>query len=162
MIADNNKMITEQIRLWREWIKKNLYEALELTPDDKLDWMPAENMLTLGQIFLHIAQTSDWWYDDFMKGDPVVELATKGQKCPPKATVKKHLDEHWERMEQFFAEPPEVLEKEYYREGEHRGRQFKVRKNGYWLFAHLLEHDIHHRCQINQYLRILGIKPPQI
>lgn len=30
------------------------------------------------------------------------------------------------------------------------------------LFTHLLMHDIHHRSQINQYLRILGIKPSAI
>jgi uncharacterized damage-inducible protein DinB len=42
-------------------------------------------------------------------------------------------------------------------------RQGKTRTvEGYWIFTHLLEHDIHHRSQINQYLRLLGIQPPDV
>ena len=162
MIADNNKMIAEQIKLWRERIKRTIYEALDLTPEDKLDWRPAEKMLTLGQVFLHIAETSDWWYDDFMKGDPVVELSTNVSKCPPKDQLRKYLDEHWERMERFFDEPPEALAQVYHREGVYEGREYKIDFDGNWVFTHMLEHDVHHRCQINQYLRILGIQPPRV
>lgn len=162
MIADNNKMIAEQVRLWRERIKKTIDEALELAPDDKLDWMPAENMLSLGNVFLHIPETSDWWYDCVLLGKEAIELAFPGKKCPPKEQVKKHLDEHWARLERFFAEPPAILEKIHSREVDLEGRKWTFEGSGFWVFMHLLEHDIHHRCQINQYLRILGIKPPRV
>ncbi|PKK84014.1 MAG: hypothetical protein CVT49_06200 [candidate division Zixibacteria bacterium HGW-Zixibacteria-1] len=161
MLSDNNKLLVQQVEYWRGPYKKALMAAFEQMPEDKLDWTPAENMIPLGQVFLHICETSDWWYADIMKGKASVELAVRGQKCPPKADIAKHLDEHWQRLERFFAESPEILDKMYIREGVHEGRQWKIEKNGYWIFTHILEHDIHHRSQIFHYLRILGIKPPR-
>ena len=161
MLSDNNKLLAQQIELWHGPFKKSLMAAFDLAPEDKLDWKPAANMIPLGQVFLHICETSDWWYDDIVKGKAAVELAIEGKKCPPKTEIAKHLNEHWERLERFFAEPEAILDKVYIREGIHEGRQWKIEKNGYWVFSHILEHDIHHRSQIFHYLRILGLTPPK-
>jgi uncharacterized damage-inducible protein DinB len=142
------------ITLWQESIKPRVNLALEMTPEDKLDWAPAEKMISLGNIFLHFAETSDWWYDEVIKGNKSVELAVG--KCPPKSEIAKHLNAHWERLERFFAEAPEVLDRTY--EITHDGKKYTF--DGNWIFVHLFEHDIHHRSQVNQYLRILGIIPP--
>jgi len=158
MLSDGNQLLESQIKLWRKKIKPNLDEALKLVPDDKLDWAPAENMIPLGQVFLHIAECSDWWYDDVVKGKPGTELAVLGQPCPPKEKIAEHMKDHWERMERFFDESPEILEKIYERQVE----EDHFALSGYWIFTHLFEHDIHHRSQINHYLRILGIKPPKL
>ncbi|KPL05015.1 MAG: hypothetical protein AMJ73_02935 [candidate division Zixibacteria bacterium SM1_73] len=158
MLSEDSDLIRYQIKFWREKIKPTLNKALELAPADKLDWRPAEKMITLGKIFLHISECSDAWYDEVIKGKSSTELALADTPCPPKEKITQYLEIHWERMERFFAEPPEVLSRTY--EIEHEGKTYRL--DGYWIFTHLLEHDIHHRSQINQYLRILGVTPPEI
>ena len=46
------------VELWRVSIKLGIAQALELTPDDKMDWKPEDTFLTFGEVFLHIARTS--------------------------------------------------------------------------------------------------------
>lgn len=156
MLSENNALLKYQIKFWRESIKPTLNQALELAPSDKLDWAPADKMISLGNIFLHISECSDAWYDEVMKGKNARELA-KGP-CPPKDKIAQYLDIHWGRIERFFAEPSQILTKIY--EIEHQGKTHGL--DGCWIFTHILEHDIHHRSQINQYLRILNIPPPKI
>ncbi|MEE9552701.1 MAG: DinB family protein [candidate division Zixibacteria bacterium] len=141
---------------WMGEVKPPIGKAQDVTPDDKLDWTPGDNMITLGNIFMHIAEASDWWISEIIDGKGCTDYTP----CPsvPKAEIAVMLDNHWKRLEAFFARAPEVLEGEY--DMSKYGRDRKV--NGYWIFLHLLEHDIHHRSQINHYLRILGIKPPKI
>lgn len=158
MLSENNPLLENQIKFWRESIKTGLNRALELAPEDKLNWAPAEKMISLGNVFLHVAECSDWWYDEVMKGKKAIELAFADKACPSKEEIMQHLKTHWDRMERFFSEPSSVLGKTY--KIEHEGKTHSL--DGYWTFTHLLEHDIHHRSQINQYLRILGIAPPKI
>jgi uncharacterized damage-inducible protein DinB len=32
----------------------------------------------------------------------------------------------------------------------------------HWILDHVQEHEIHHRAQLNLYLRLMGIEPPSI
>lgn len=143
-------------KFWFDEIKPPLMKALEITPDDKLDWAPAEKMITLGNIFMHIAEGSDWWLSAIVNGKEYTDYTP----CPslPKSEIAGLLALHWKRLGDFFTRAPQVLEGEY--DMSKFGRDRKV--DGYWIFMHLFEHDIHHRSQINHYLRILGIKPPRI
>ncbi len=158
MYSEDNLLMKSQVRLWRKYIKPNLAEALEKAPDDKLDFTPAKDMIPLGKIFLHIAECSDWWYDNFIKGNNSIELVTADTPTPTKEEISNYMTEHWKRMERFFSEPEEVFAETYVREFETE----TIKLDGWWVFTHLLEHDIHHRCQIHQYLRILGIQPPRM
>jgi uncharacterized damage-inducible protein DinB len=148
--------IARLAQFWMEEVKPPIPKALELTPDDKLDWAPAKDMITLGNIFMHISEASDWWITTVINNKKFTDYTP----CPslPKPEIAGLLDAHWKRLEEFFASAPEVLEQEY------DMRRFKRDSSvtGEWIFLHLLEHDIHHRSQINHYLRILGIKPPRI
>jgi uncharacterized damage-inducible protein DinB len=141
---------------WFNGIKPPLMQALEVTPDDKLDWMPADKMLTLGNIFMHINEASDWWINRVIYKKEYKDMTPC--KSPSKDYIKTLLDDHWIRMERFFDKAPKILEEKYSLDW------FKPPKtvDGYWIMLHLFEHDLHHRSQINQYLRILGEKPPRI
>jgi len=154
-----NIIFESQIALWRESIKPNLDQALELTPEDKLDWAPAEGMITIGNIFLHISECSDWWYDEVVNGKKAIDLSPSATaKCPPKAEIVKYMQIHWERMERLFAAVPDFIGQTFEVKGKEKIHHF----TGAWIYTHLLEHDLHHRSQIHQYLRLLGIKPPSI
>jgi uncharacterized damage-inducible protein DinB len=159
MISADNQLIASQVKYWREQIKPTLDKALECSPEDKFNWAPAANMITLGNIFLHISECSAWWYDEVMKKHKAKELTpSPDSPVPPIEQIRFHLNVHWERLERFYAEKPEILKKTFKVAGHDQARLY----DGYWIFTHLLEHDIHHRSQINQYLRILGIIPPTI
>ncbi|MBD3216911.1 MAG: hypothetical protein GF310_01450 [candidate division Zixibacteria bacterium] len=158
MLETINPLFKIQINYWRNAVRPGLIEALEAVPDDKLDWIPAEGMIPLGMIFLHIAETSDWWYDDIIKGEASTELAFLDKQCPSRDKIAEYMEKHWERLEKFFAEDEGAMKTVYEREGD----SWKISKSGYWIFMHLFEHDIHHRSQIHHYLRILGISPPRL
>jgi uncharacterized damage-inducible protein DinB len=159
MLSDGNPLIDCQIKLWREDVKPSLTKALDRAPEAKLNWAPADGMITLGNIFLHISECSDWWFDEVMNKNKAVELVpAPGSAARSKADIVKYMDIHWQRMERFFQSDPRILVAEY----RYSGRTQTYTSTGYWIFTHLLEHDIHHRSQINQYLRIMGIEPPEI
>jgi uncharacterized damage-inducible protein DinB len=149
---------TQIVSLWKDYIYPNILEALDKSPADRLDWAPAEKMIELGNLFLHIAECSDWWYSEVMLKQESAELAVAGRPCPEKDIIRKHLEDHQRRMLELFSASDEVLAGEYIIEGKSQVHKFK----GAWIYVHVIEHDIHHRSQINQYLRILGIDPPEI
>ena len=156
MAGDISFPFEQLTKFWFNEVKPPLMKALDAVPDDKLDWAPAEKMITLGNIFMHIAEASDWWLNEVIAGKGYTDYTP----CPsvPKPEIAVMLEGHWKRLEDFFAAAPGILEAHYDMKKYKRDREF----DGYWLFMHLFEHDIHHRSQINHYLRILGIKPPRI
>ncbi len=151
-----NKVFAEKITLWTNSIQPNLTEALNLIPDKHLYYAPAEGMLELGNIFLHLSESSDWWYDELMKGNESVQLICDEPK--KKVEIMAAMEIHWERLERFFKEKAETFDKTY--KFEYEGDVYNF--TGHWIFNHIFEHDIHHRSQINQYLRILGLTPPKV
>ncbi len=153
----NGTLELEVIRkFWFEEVKPPIMKALDKVPEDKLDWMPAKDMISLGNIFMHIAEASDWWITTIIDG----KESTDYTPCPsfPRDKIKTLLDEHWDRLENYFARCPEMTRKEI----PHQWRGETHIITGRWIMMHLLEHDIHHRSQINHYLRIMGIEPPKI
>jgi uncharacterized damage-inducible protein DinB len=156
MKAEGNLELESIKKFWFDEVKPPLMEALEIAPDNKLDWAPAEKALSLGNVFMHIAEASMWWIGKFIDGVDYDEL-TPGPSLP-KDRIKSLLDGHWGRLEDFFKRCPEITGNVYPHTW--RGKEYKL--TGSWVMLHLLEHDIHHRSQINQYLRILGLGPPKI
>ncbi|NLI15668.1 MAG: hypothetical protein GX409_05205 [candidate division Zixibacteria bacterium] len=141
---------------WIFEVKPPLTQALELVPDDKLDWSPKPEMIKLGHIFYHIAECSAWWIGTLIdKETPPPDVPSNGLT---KRMLSEMMEKHWQTLERFFSRCPEILENTY--EYTDQGKIHKY--DGQWIMFHIFEHDIHHRSQINQYLRILGITPPQI
>jgi uncharacterized damage-inducible protein DinB len=160
VISDRNPLMVAQIGYWRDKIKPSITTGLENSPDDKLNWAPSKGMITLGNLFTHISECSEWWFDQVIGNNRQFKNTASAIKpaALSRAAITKYMDSHWERLERFFASDPSILKKSYNVSGREKTHNF----DGYWIFTHLLEHDIHHRSQINQYLRILGIEPPKI
>ncbi len=159
MLSDRNPLLVFQIKLWRERIKPSIIKAFEISPDDKFDWAPMPGMITLGKLFVHISECSEWWIDQVInsrKARP--SMAENSQLVHSRVETGRFLDAHWQRLERFFASDPSILGKSF----NVVGREKEYNLDGCWIFTHLLEHDIHHRSQINQYLRMLEIVPPRI
>jgi uncharacterized damage-inducible protein DinB len=156
MTTNGTLKIETLAEFWLNEIRPPLDKALLIAPDDKLEWTPGQNMITLGNIFMHIAEASDFWITTIIDRRDCIDYTPC--PCPPKPEIAAMLDSHWQRLEEFFGRCPEILENSYPRS--RNGKE--VMLSGYWIMLHLLEHDIHHRSQINHYLRILGTKPPLI
>lgn len=156
MLEDGNIIVAEQIRQWRKSIRPSVSAALQMAPDDRMGWAPVAGMLTLGAIFLHLAETSDWWYDEVIEKHTSIELANRTDV--PREQIAAHLDDHWQRLERFFGQPANILRREFSFEQEGQTHTF----TGAWIFVHLFEHDVHHRSQINQYMRMLDLTPHRV
>ncbi|HBZ01423.1 MAG TPA: hypothetical protein DEO84_08915 [candidate division Zixibacteria bacterium] len=156
MTINGTMKIATIANFWLNELRPPLDKALLITPDDKLEWTPGPDMITLGNIFMHIAEASDYWITQVIDHKDCIDYTPC--PCPPKAEIAAMLDSHWLRIEEFFSRAPQIMEGTYLLQR----RSGPAELSGFWIMLHLLEHDIHHRCQINQYLRIMGIEPPQI
>jgi uncharacterized damage-inducible protein DinB len=73
--------------------------------------------------------------------------------------MKFVLEEYHRHTQRLFGLPASELEK----------KTSRTRRDGtteeytlHWILAHTEEHEIHHRAQLNLYLRMLGITPPSV
>jgi uncharacterized damage-inducible protein DinB len=156
MKFDGDLKIQRIADFWFDEVKPPIMKALEAAPDDKLEWAPAEKMITLGNIFMHIAEASDWWCNKVIYKREFKDLTPC--KSFSKGHIKTLMDDHWIRLEKLLDDAPKVMEGKYLIDW----RKPPETVVGFWIMLHLFEHDIHHRSQINHYLRILGEKPPKI
>jgi uncharacterized damage-inducible protein DinB len=156
MPVEGNIKVENISKFWFDEIRPPIDQALEIAPEDKFEWSPGPEMITLGNIFMHISEASDFWITNIIDHQDFTDFTP----CPslPKSEIVKLMDTHWRRLERFLDRAPTILETTY----DHTWRGEHVKLSGTWIMLHLLEHDIHHRSQINHYLRILGIKPPRI
>ncbi len=126
-------------------------------PPDRLEWRPAEGMLTLGQMARHvwrseegtrrIAIDGDWGY--YAKRIPQGILVTLGEVKSLDEELREIRRVHQETLNaaQGFA-----LERwDEMRESE----QYHTRRTAGVMLFRIIEHQIHHRAQVGTYIRIL-------
>jgi uncharacterized damage-inducible protein DinB len=132
----------------------SVYEKI---PRDRLDWRPAEGMLSLGQMARHvwrseegtrrIAIDSDWSY--YETRIPQGILATLGEVKSLDEELQQIRRVHQDTLRAVQAFPLERWEE--IREN----RQFHTRRPAGLTLFRIIEHQIHHRAQVGTYLRIL-------
>jgi uncharacterized damage-inducible protein DinB len=134
-------------------VTDHLIALVDCIPDDKLDWSPKPELWNFKGILLHIATARHGWLERTVKdGETSPNVLVEGQT---RAGLKEQLRLSGERLNRFLADPAK-LAATY--EDEHPGAPL----SGHWVAYHLLEHDIHHRANIFDYLALLGIKHPQV
>jgi uncharacterized damage-inducible protein DinB len=137
------------------WSRLNdeLIKLVEYVPVDKLNWSPRPELWNFRGILLHIAQARDGWMGGTVgDGDPAPSVY---QTTRSKAEVQREFRRTWERVARFLADPA-ALSRTY--QTDEDGRQ----STGHWIAYHLLEHDVHHRANIFDYLALLGIATPEV
>ncbi len=126
-------------------------------PPDRLDWRPAPDMLSLGQMARHvwrseegvrrIALEGDWSY--YETRIPQGLLAILGEV--------KSLDEELQeirRVHQETLRAAEAFPLERWEEIRENTR-FNIRRSISVMLFRIIEHQIHHRAQVGTYLHIL-------
>lgn len=130
--------------------------VLERLPDDRMDWSPHPKSMTLQKLASHVATMPDWILVTFQADG----LDFASAKPPPNYTTRAQMLEGFDRtvaasrqamaalpLEQWHAtwtvrQGPQVI---------HAAPKYKIYR--VWDLNHL----IHHRGQLNLYLRLLNV-----
>lgn len=131
------------------------HQALDLVTDEDLGWRPGPDHLTLGQQFLHIAQSEDFQVQAHLNGDwdyervrfPARELKVDELRELLKATRNRTIVALSELSAGRLNEQVDL------------GEGQPVQTLRWWLWL-LVEHEVHHKAQIAVYLRQMGKTPP--
>ena len=134
-------------------VTDHLIALVDCIPDDKLNWSPKPELWNFRGILCHVAFSRHGWLGNTVRdGEPTPDVLREGQT---RDGLKEQLRLSGERLQRFLADPAKLAatyERVHY--GEHI--------TGHWVAYHLLEHDIHHRANVFDYLGLLGIEHPEV
>ena len=129
-------------------------QALGLLEDEDLAWRPGPDHFTLGQQFLHIAQSEDFQVHGQVTGEWDHERARFPDHALSVGGLRERLDETRRRTWVALDDVDEEGLDDEVRLG---GGEPHARRWWWWL---LVEHEVHHKAQIAVYLRQMGKTPP--
>lgn len=155
--------------LWDDYFRPYLLDAVRLLPPDRFDFKPSPGMLTAQQQVLHIAEAERWWVSHIVDGEPYTDDVVQHEDpeqgwvttydAPDHNALLFRLEEAHRHTQRWFGFPPAELSKRYTRtRADGSKRDFTL----HWILDHVQEHEIHHRAQLNMYLRLMGIAPPAV
>jgi uncharacterized damage-inducible protein DinB len=159
---------------WDAQYRPFLIQAVEAFPADRLDFKPHPSMLTARQMMLHIPEAERAWIIRIVEGGPdeewvsphtdpaqgwVIADASPVGARPDQARLVALMEE-WHRPTQRWLDRP-VAELSRVVSWEGPGGEPRS-ATLHWVLDHLQEHEIHHRAQLNGYLRLIGVEPPSI
>ena len=154
---------------WDAQYRPYLLMAVDALPPDRFDFKPRPELLTAHQIIVHIAEAERAWMHNVVEGGAYEEWVVEhddpaqGWKTvrdvPDHAALRALLAEWHRPTQRWFAQPaPELARIITYQPKEGPERRYTL----HWILDHVQEHEIHHRAQLNLYLRLMGISPPSI
>jgi uncharacterized damage-inducible protein DinB len=131
-------------------------QHLDMLSDAELSWRPRPDAFSAGQQFIHIIQSEDFYVQGLFEGDWSWERARFPGVLPSRdglkgqfVTVRKRTLERLATMTDadlgVIVHPPHAP-----------GIEASLRS---WLWF-VLEHEIHHKAQLAEYLRAMGHVPP--
>ncbi|MEP7028241.1 MAG: DinB family protein [Candidatus Eisenbacteria bacterium] len=154
---------------WDTYFRPYLLDAVELLPAAQFDFKPRPEMLTARQVILHIAEAERWWIHHIVEREPYEDFVVKHEDpaqgwvtvydAPDHNTLRFTLEEYHRHSQRLFG----LAAKELERPVTHRRENGEERTYSlHWILSHVEEHELHHRAQLNMYLRLLGISPPAV
>jgi uncharacterized damage-inducible protein DinB len=154
---------------WDAQYRPMLLQAVEALPAKQFHFKPHPEMLTAHQLILHIAEAERAWLHTVVEGGSDEEWVipaddpAQGWKtvydAPDHAALLRLLEEWHKPTQSWFEKPAAELARVItYRPPDRPERRFTL----HWILDHVQEHEIHHRAQLNLYLRLLGVTPPSI
>jgi len=167
--ADDPGTIGSYYPFWDARYRPFLLQAVEALPVERFDFKPRPDLLTAHQLILHIAEAERGWIHHVVEGGPYEEWVidhedpTQGwvtvYEAPDHVALLGVLEEWHRHTQHWFAQPARELGRVFTEQREGRpDRRFTL----HWILDHVQEHEIHHRAQLNLYLRLMGITPPSI
>jgi uncharacterized damage-inducible protein DinB len=138
---------------YAEHVNSALIGLLDSIPEDKMDWCPQPELWNFRGILMHIPMARHHWLAGIIgDGEAIPDVV---RECQTKSGMKEQLILSSARLQRFISNAA-LLDAEY--AGEWDGKPW--RHSGHWIAFQLLEHDIHHRATIFDYLALLGLPHP--
>jgi uncharacterized damage-inducible protein DinB len=144
---------SEDLIAYVERVHERTYEAVERLRDDLVEWKPRGGEFSAGELVMHIANSR------LMNLGAILGRGTRypGHEPPPRATVRV-LERY---LEETSAETLRGLR------GADLGRRVRSlsgqERPAYMsVLGGLIEHEVHHRSQLCEYLSGAGVEPPAL
>jgi uncharacterized damage-inducible protein DinB len=130
-------------------------QSLDLLADDDLRWRPGSDHYTLGQQFLHIAQSEDFQIQAHLNGEWDYERGRFPARELKVDELRALLHETRDRTMAALNQ----LDEERLDEPVDHGEGRPIQTLRWWLWL-MIEHEVHHKAQVAVYLREMGKTPP--
>lgn len=136
-------------------VRKRTMQYVKVIPNSILEWKPAENKFSTGDLlrhigssqimFLHIFKSGEWTYPGHERsnGDNIEGISAYLEAC------------HAELVAGLLHLGNDLLTKKLPTMHGHEVSSWRI------MMA-LVEHEMHHRGQLSTYLQMNNIEPPQI
>lgn len=170
--ADHAGTIRSFYPFWDAQYRPYLLLALDALPPERFDFKPRPEMLTVQQVFVHIAENEWGFVHNIVDGGNngkweqwlvEHEYPSQGWKtvrdAPDHAALRALLEESHRPTQRWFDRPAMELGRVCRWAGD-GGAERKATLH--WILDGVQEHEIHHRAQLNMYLRLMGITPPSV
>ncbi|MGO4886253.1 DinB family protein [Anaerobacillus sp. MEB173] len=136
-------------------VRKRTMQYVDATPNSLLDWKPAENKFSTGDLLRHIASSQLMFLNLFENG----EYVYSGHESNKGETIEEISDYlnscHSKFVGGILQLGDSLLTKKVPTMHGHEVSAWRI------MMA-VCEHEIHHRGQLSTYLQINNIDPPQI
>jgi uncharacterized damage-inducible protein DinB len=153
---------------WDAQYRPYLLMAVEALPRDRFDFKPRPDMLTAHQVILHVAEAEHAWINNVVEGGSYEEWVSEHEDpaqgwktvcdAPDHAALLALLEKWHRPTQRWLDRPTSELGRVITRTLPSGERRYTL----HWILDHVQEHEIHHRAQLNLYLRMMGITPPSI
>lgn len=134
---------------WKH-IRNELIAMVDLFSEEDLGFQPFPASWTVGKMFLHIAETEDYWIHAVVRKELPLDIRYNLTDYPSTRAIKSKLAVSHERTFQFL---------ERLKEPDLDWRFSPPDGSSYGLYDilwHVLEHEIHHRGELSLTLGMLG------
>lgn len=167
--ADHPGAIRAFYPFWERQYRPFLLAAVAALPPHKFDFKPRPEMLTAHQIVVHIAECERGWIS-LVEGGPYEQWVAPASEpsrgwvtevdLPDHASLYAALGKSHRGTQNWLDRPPSELPRVISWRSPESGEE--RRRTLHWILDHVQEHEIHHRAQLNLYLRLMGVEPPSI
>ncbi len=169
--ADFPRTIRSHYPYWDAQYRPFLLLAVDAFPLDRLDFKPRPDMLTARQMILHLAEAERWWISAIVDGGPYEDyvvaaddpaegwVTVASHAAADHAALRRELETWHAPTQHWLDQPPSELSRVIrYQPPEGAERVYTL----HWILDHVQEHELHHRAQLNLYLRLMGLTPPSV
>ncbi|MBO8171768.1 MAG: DinB family protein [Bacillaceae bacterium] len=136
-------------------LRKRTMPYVQVVPDSILEWRPAENKLSTGDLLRHLGSTQLMFLHVFERGKWVYPGHEKR-----KGETIEEISRYLESCHARFIEGISVLGNDLLNKRVPSLQGYDV--SSWRMLMAMAEHEIHHRGQLSTYLQMNRIDPPQI
>lgn len=138
-----------------EGVRERTLRFIAAIPPEQIDFSRRPGKYSLGDLIRHIASTESMFVQAALDGRWVYPGHGRELGATKEQAVAYLMSSHAAAMARLNGAPDAAL-------GEKRPTLDGHSVSAWRLLLLMVEHEVHHRSQISQYLVDLGVQPPQI